>query len=373
MKNQIKNQVKKYVVAFLLSNLTTILPIILILILVMGAVVAGSSGSSDSTTGKRTRLTAQEVAQKANISVERAEDVIKILNWQLSKEKFTLEGASGSLANAERESDFDPKLTNPSGGVAGYFQWSGWAGNTINGDRWAQASSRTLDSTVELELMSYELNHGYKKVKDYMQKATDPFESAKYWSEHYEGVLLSDGQTKLEKLEKDSKKWYEVFKGTIESDGSSGGNAIAGSLDVPAGQVAMDIPSGYSIDKEITKDGYITQSYPYGECTWYVFNRAKDFGINFDPYMGNGQDWAHKSGYEVSNTPTKHSAVSFQGRQAGGHPTYGHVAFVEDVKDDGSILISECNFVQSGQGTGITNYRVFTADQAKEFLYVTGK
>jgi N-acetylmuramoyl-L-alanine amidase len=49
------------------------------------------------------------------------------------------------------------------------------------------------------------------------------------------------------------------------------------------------------------------------------------------------------------------------------------VAFVEDVKDDGSILISECNFVQSGQGTGITNYRVFTADQAKEFLYVTGK
>ena len=125
MKNQNKNQVKKYVVAFLLSNLTTILPIILILILVMGAVVAGSSGSSDSTTGKRTRLTAQEVAQKANISVERAEDVIKILNWQLSKEKFTLEGASGSLANAERESDFDPKLTNPSGGVAGYFQWSG--------------------------------------------------------------------------------------------------------------------------------------------------------------------------------------------------------------------------------------------------------
>ena len=126
MKNQIKNQVKKYVVAFLLSNLTTILPIILILILVTGAVVAGSSGSSDSTTGKRTRLTAQEVAQKANISVERAEDVIKILNWQLSKEKFTLEGASGSLAVGERESGFDPKLTNPSGGVAGYFQWSGW-------------------------------------------------------------------------------------------------------------------------------------------------------------------------------------------------------------------------------------------------------
>lgn len=357
----------------LLSFFLPILSFLFLMLLLGGLITSSAGGSSGSTTGKRTRLTAQEVAQKANISVERAEDVIKILNWELSKEKFTLEGATGSLANAERESDFDPKLTNPSGGVAGYFQWSGWDGNTINGDRWANASSRTLDSTVQLELMSYELNHGYKKVKDYMQKATDPFESAKYWSEHYEGVSLSDGQTKLEKLEKDSKKWYEVFKGTIESDGSSSGNAIAGSLDIAPGAVAMEIPNGYSIDKEITKEGYITQSYPYGECTWYVFNRAKEFGIEFDPYMGNGQDWAHKSGYEVTNTPTKYSAVSFQGRQAGGHPTYGHVAFVEDVKDDGSILISECNFVKSGQGTGITNYRVFTADQAKEFLYVIGK
>ena len=252
--------------------------VLLIILSVIGVVSAG--GSSGSTTGKRTRLTAQEVAQKANISVERAEDVIKILNWQLSKEKFTLEGASGSLANAERESDFDPKLTNPSGGVAGYFQWSGWD-NTINGDRWRNASSRTLDSTVELELMSYELNHGYKKVKDYMQKATDPLKVQNIGSEHYEGVSLSDGQTKLGKLEKDSKKWYEVFKGTIESDGSSGGNAIAGSIDVPFGQVSTDLPSGYSIDKEITKEGYITQSYPYGQCTWYVFNRAKEFGIHF--------------------------------------------------------------------------------------------
>lgn len=357
----------------LLGFFLPLLSFLFLMLLLGGLITSSAGGSLGSTTGKRTRLTAQEVAQKANISVERAEDVIKILNWELSKEKFTLEGASGSLANAERESDFDPKLTNPSGGVAGYFQWSGWDGNTINGDRWANASSRTLDSTVQLELMSYELNHGYQKVKDYMQKATDPFESAKYWSEHYEGVSLSDGQTKLEKLEKDSKKWYEVFKGTIESDGSSSGNAIAGSLDIPAGQVAMEIPSGYSIDKEITKEGYITQSYPYGECTWYVFNRAKEFGIQFDPYMGNGQDWAHKSGYEVSNTPTKHSAVSFQGRQAGGHPTYGHVAFVEDVKDDGSILISECNFVRSGQGTGITDYRVFSADEAKNFYYVIGK
>ena len=152
----------------LLGFFLPLLSFLFLMLLLGGLITSSAGGSSGSTTGKRTRLTAQEVAQKANISVERAEDVIKILNWELSKEKFTLEGASGSLANAERESDFDPKLTNPSGGVAGYFQWSGWDGNTINGDRWANASSRTLDSTVQLELMSYELNHGYQKVKDYM-------------------------------------------------------------------------------------------------------------------------------------------------------------------------------------------------------------
>ena len=82
--------------------------------------------------------------------------------------------------------------------------------------------------------------------------------------------------------------------------------------------------------------------------------------------MGNGQDWAHKSGYEVSNTPTKHSAVSFQGRQAGGHPTYGHVAFVEKVYDDGSFLVSETNY---GGNPNYTFRKISQADSAISFAY----
>ena len=91
----------------LLSFFLPILSFLFLMLLLGGLITSSAGGSSGSTTGKRTRLTAQEVAQKVNISVERAEDVIKILNWQLSKEKFTLEGASGSLANAERESGKD--------------------------------------------------------------------------------------------------------------------------------------------------------------------------------------------------------------------------------------------------------------------------
>ncbi|HFU3710519.1 TPA: CHAP domain-containing protein, partial [Streptococcus suis] len=84
---------------FKLSLFTPLL-LPLFLVVIFAAALAGnpSSNISNGTTfGRQTTLTAKEVAQKASISEERAEDVIKILNFQLSKEGFTLAGSSGSL------------------------------------------------------------------------------------------------------------------------------------------------------------------------------------------------------------------------------------------------------------------------------------
>ena len=44
----------------------------------------------------------------------------------MKEHKFTSAGASGALAVGQRESGFNPQAINPSGGVAGIFQWSGW-------------------------------------------------------------------------------------------------------------------------------------------------------------------------------------------------------------------------------------------------------
>lgn len=151
---------KKLVIVSALGAL--VLPLFLIVI-IMGA-FAGSASSNGQAKGLQTKLTAKEVAQKANISEERANDVIKILNYELSQEQFTIAGASGSLAVAERESGFDPKAVNTDGGVAGYFQWSGWS-STINGNRWSKAKQKKLDSDIELDLLSTELNGSYSKVK----------------------------------------------------------------------------------------------------------------------------------------------------------------------------------------------------------------
>ena len=84
--------------------------------------------------------------------------------------------------------------------------------------------------------------------------------------------------------------------------------------------------------------------------------------------MGNGGDWKYKAGFTTTNTPTEHSAVCFSPGQAGSDLTYGHIAFVEQVKSDGTILISESN----AQGLGVISYRVFDATTAKQFTYVIG-
>lgn len=286
--------------------------------------------------------------------------MIKIANWQLGKEGFSIAGVSGSLANAERESGFDPKAVNSSGGVAGYFQWSGWD-STINGNRWGAARVKELDSTVELELMSTELNGNWKHVKEAMQKASSPKEAAKIWSKDYEGVALSDGQTKLEKLEENAQKWYDILKNGVESTGqisASGG-----------GFSSEGVPDGWSIAGKMNLDAYITQSYPWGQCTWYAFNRGRELGFSYDPYMGNGGDWQTKAGYETTHTPRAGYAVSFSRGEQGADPTYGHVAMVEEVKSDGSILISESNV----KGLGVVSYRVFDAATARTLTYVIGK
>lgn len=115
-------------------------------------------------------------------------------------------------------------------------------------------------------------------------------------------------------------------------------------------------------------------SYPFGQCTWYVFNRMAQLGMHVDDHMGNGGQWGETGkalGYTVTTTPAVGTAVSIPGGQLGSNPLYGHVAFVEAVNEDGSILISEGNVVK--KGTGTVSYRILSADTAKGLNYITGK
>lgn len=113
-------------------------------------------------------------------------------------------------------------------------------------------------------------------------------------------------------------------------------------------------------------------SYAWGNCTQYAYNRITQLGGHLDLDMGNGADWGNTGalrGYEVSNTPKAGTAVSFPAGVLGADPTYGHVGFVEKVNEDGSILISEMN----AQGLNVVSTRTIQSEYVGMLTYTTPK
>ncbi|MDN3202360.1 glucosaminidase domain-containing protein [Enterococcus faecalis] len=115
-----------------------------------------------------------------------------------------------------------------------------------------------------------------------------------------------------------------------------------------------------------------SNSYAWGNCTQYVYNRITQLGKHIDLTMGNGKDWGvtgQVRGYEVSRTPQAGTAASFPAGVLGADTVYGHVAFVEKVNPDGSIYISEMNV----QGLNVVSTRTIPANQTSMLNYITPK
>ncbi|WP_154838155.1 amidase domain-containing protein [Staphylococcus sp. Marseille-Q1834] len=112
--------------------------------------------------------------------------------------------------------------------------------------------------------------------------------------------------------------------------------------------------------------------YPQGQCTWYVYERVQQFGKHVSGNWGDAHHWdnrAERDGYRVTGSPKAHTVAVFESGQAGADATYGHVAFVEKVNEDGSIIVSESNV----KGLGIVSYRMIDADTAQDLHYIEPK
>ncbi|MBI3494508.1 CHAP domain-containing protein [Candidatus Saccharibacteria bacterium] len=105
--------------------------------------------------------------------------------------------------------------------------------------------------------------------------------------------------------------------------------------------------------------------YDYGYCTWYAYNRRAALGMPIGGMWGNASSWAslaRGSGFSVNNRASV-GAVLQTPNAAGG---YGHVAVVESVNSDGSILISEMNFA----GWNVKSTRTIGADSVGSYNYI---
>ena len=291
-------------------------------------------------------ISATDLAKQTGLSEATAQNVIDIANHLMGQEGITVQGAAGALAVAQRESGFNPEAINTSGGVAGIFQWSGWS-NNINGNRWNRASEKTLSMPVQLALISTELNSNFKKVKDLVGSATDAKQASLDWTVYYEGVALSDPQTKEQTLLANAEKWYNLLKDHVADTGE---DAVAVPFDVTQGPYSST-----------------GNTYAAGQCTWFV----KDvFKARMGDYWGNAKDWsasAQREGVPVDNNPVADQTIAvFQPGSAGSDATYGHVAVVVGVSGD-SITIKEMN---GTAGIGKTNTRIVPKSSAT-YIHMT--
>ena len=147
------------------------------------------------------------------------EDAKLIFDTMVKSHGFSGAGAAGVTAVVERESGFEYQAHNVGGGVAGWFQWSGWS-HSVNGSRISSEGSiipgdlSTLTKENQFKLLAYELNGAYAWVKPIVGNATDPYQAALDWSSKFEGVENSDVmQTSAVNLKMWSTKWYEKFGG----------------------------------------------------------------------------------------------------------------------------------------------------------------
>nr|WP_276532354.1 CHAP domain-containing protein [Enterococcus italicus] len=85
-----------------------------------------------------------------------------------------------------------------------------------------------------------------------------------------------------------------------------------------------------------------SNTYPVGQCTWFVKNRATWVGNRW----GNANQWpasARANGFRVDNSPEVGSVVVFLNGAQYSDATYGHVGYVISVAN-GVITIEEGNY-----------------------------
>lgn len=157
-----------------------------------------------------------------------------------------------------------------------------------------------------------------------------------------------------------TKEYLDEVRPAINAGGSCSATAGAtiGALSPPL------VVDGTSIDIDASGVPVASiNSYSVGQCTRWAAARRQQIGKPVDPYMGHGYMWAasaERHGYPIGGTIQLGDVMSFERGVLGASGEYGHVAIVEEIHEDGSILISE-----SGGGQRRAWTRLLTREQAE--------
>lgn len=108
---------------------------------------------------------------------------------------------------------------------------------------------------------------------------------------------------------------------------------------------------------------YGYNGYVPGYCTWYVANKRIQIGRPLPANLGNAGPWARsapRAGFRVDNIPEAGAAVVTDLSNP------GHVGFVEEVRADGTVYMTEMNRRRRYEVTS----RTLSPEEASRFKYI---
>lgn len=109
--------------------------------------------------------------------------------------------------------------------------------------------------------------------------------------------------------------------------------------------------------------GYPGNTYAYGNCTRYAYDRRVELGLPVQANWGNAYSWASaaaSAGLVVNHSPSVGAVMQ----------SSNHVAIVEDILPNGDLSISEMNAYVSGGGWNVVSGRIVQAAYVGQYLYI---
>lgn len=250
-------------------------------------------------------------------------------------------------AQIEQESNWNPEAGSPAGaqGVA-QFMPDTWTTHGLDGDGdgradilnphdaiWTQGNYMCdLASQVEMAKKSGRL------TGDMLHLALAAYNAG------LGNVLKYGGIPPFTETTNYVKQIIALARAKYTSSGGGDSGVTVGAL-----SPKLVMSDGWHVDIEAMGLSYTRfPDYDTYQCTWWAAMRRSQIGKPVDAHMGDGGQWndtAARLGYKLGRSPKPGDVICFEPGVHGSSNVYGHVAVVEQVNSDGSILIS-----QSGTG-----------------------
>ncbi|WP_323703980.1 CHAP domain-containing protein [Mammaliicoccus sp. Dog046] len=115
-----------------------------------------------------------------------------------------------------------------------------------------------------------------------------------------------------------------------------------------------------------TGDRSLGNYYQEGQCTFYVYEQRLKKNKKMGSTWGDAKHWddrAKEAGYKVNGQPSEGAILQTD------YGDLGHVAIVEEVKNDGSIVVTDMNYEQPYKVTE----RLITSDRLHNYQFIHEK